>query len=91
VRTRLGGGPAARRKLQKILGLMPELNVIPSRLPFAKSTAKGPPFSIRGVPATAAAAALMNSRRLIWAIGGLPDPPAGPHCHRGPRQFFVVY
>ena len=29
--------------------LMPELNVIPSRLPFAKSTAKGPPFSMRGV------------------------------------------
>jgi len=33
---------------------MPELNVIRSRLPFAKSTAKGPPFSMRGVPAIAA-------------------------------------
>jgi hypothetical protein len=30
---------------------MPELNIIPSRLPFAKSTAKGRPFSMRGVPA----------------------------------------
>jgi hypothetical protein len=35
----------------KTLRRMPELNVIPSRLPFAKSTAKGPPFSMRGVAA----------------------------------------
>jgi hypothetical protein len=35
----------------KILRRMPQLNVIPSRLPFAKSTAEGPPFSMRGVPA----------------------------------------
>ena len=38
----------------KTLGRKPELNVIPSRLPFAKSTAKGPPFSMRGLPAIAA-------------------------------------
>jgi hypothetical protein len=38
----------------KILGRMPELNVSPSGLPSAKSTAKVPPFSMRGVPAIAA-------------------------------------
>jgi len=31
--------------------IRPELNVVPSRLPSAKSTAKVPPFSRRGVPA----------------------------------------
>jgi hypothetical protein len=36
------------------MGRMPALNVILSRLPFAKSTAEGPPFSMRGVPAIAA-------------------------------------
>ena len=47
--------PRPVRKLDpKILGRMPELNDIPSRLPFAKSTAKGSPFSMRGVPAIAA-------------------------------------
>jgi hypothetical protein len=52
-RTRLDGGPASRPQTgsPKILRRMPELNVIPSRLPFEKSTAKGPPFSMRGVPA----------------------------------------
>jgi hypothetical protein len=54
-RTRLDDGPASVRKLDpKNLGVHAELNVIPSRLPFAKSTAKGPPFSMRGVPAIAA-------------------------------------
>jgi hypothetical protein len=55
-RTRLDDGSASRPQtgLQKSWGAWPELNVIPSGLPSAKSTAKGPPFSMRGVPAIAA-------------------------------------
>jgi len=48
------GGPNIRPSANwtpKILRRVPELNVIRSRLPFAKSTAKGPPFSMRGAPA----------------------------------------
>jgi hypothetical protein len=50
-RTRLDDGPASVRKLDpKNLGVHAELNVIPSRLPFAKSTAKVTPSSMSGVP-----------------------------------------
>jgi hypothetical protein len=46
--------PPVHKLDPKILGRMPELNVVPSRVPSTKSTAKVPPFSMRGVPAIAA-------------------------------------
>jgi hypothetical protein len=70
---------------------VPELNVIPSRLPFAKSTANGPPFSMCGVPEIAAnpyVQALEEPKRdpkRLWRTK-LGDGPASRR-KLGPKNF----
>jgi hypothetical protein len=70
--------PPVRKLDPKNLGrIRPELNVVPFRLPSAKSTAKVPPFSMRGVPGNGGKS--KRRRKTTPVLVFLPFPNQG-HC-----------